>query len=156
MEKKFKTISPDMIVFRKATLNDIDQILKFDSLNDIPLFNSQNLKEEISNKLNYSIVAIINNQIVAYSTVSVLYDNADLLYISVHKDFRRIGIADNIIIILIDKLKQLKVKNILLEVRESNLSAIALYMKHGFIKIFERKNYYTSPYESAIIFKKEI
>ena len=38
-----------------------------------------------------------------------------------------------------------------LEVRASNSAAIALYQKHGFERVGERKNYYEAPKEDAIL-----
>lgn len=46
--------------------------------------------------------------------------------------------------------------NILLEVRESNSSAIAFYKKNGFNQISIRKNYYNDNNENAIIMLLEI
>ena len=43
---------------------------------------------------------------------------------------------------------------ITLEVRVSNLAAISLYESCGFEKIGERKNFYTSPTENALIMTK--
>ncbi len=41
-----------------------------------------------------------------------------------------------------------------LEVRESNENARSLYSKFGFIKVGERKNYYSEPTENAILMTK--
>ena len=46
------------------------------------------------------------------------------------------------------------VNKIFLEVREKNAPAISLYIKNGFVKISERKNYYGD--ENAVVYIKEI
>jgi ribosomal-protein-alanine N-acetyltransferase len=56
----------------------------------------------------------------------------------------------------INKANELKVPKMLLEVRKSNTSAIALYDKYQFKNIGIRKNYYTAPIEDAIIMVKEL
>jgi ribosomal-protein-alanine acetyltransferase len=48
------------------------------------------------------------------------------------------------------------VKNIYLEVRPSNDSARAFYLKEGFTEIGRRKNYYGAPTEDAILMKREL
>ena len=45
------------------------------------------------------------------------------------------------------------VEDIFLEVRESNVSARALYVKLGFAEIGKRKKYYSNPTEDAILMK---
>jgi ribosomal protein S18 acetylase RimI-like enzyme len=41
--------------------------------------------------------------------------------------------------------------SIYLEARKSNEAAIALYKKHGFDQVGQRKNYYADPAEDAIL-----
>lgn len=48
------------------------------------------------------------------------------------------------------------VKNIFLEVRASNSSAISLYEKAGFQNIGRRKNYYKQPKEDAIVYSLQL
>lgn len=156
MENNIKTISLDDIDFRKAIRSDIDQILAFDSLEITPLFTKNKLEEEISNSSNYCLVAFYKDNIVGYGSMTMAYDHADILYISTNKDYRKIGIANSILNLLTDKCKNLKLDSIFIEVRESNTPAISLYTKCGFSKISERKNYYRSPTETALILKRNI
>ena len=48
------------------------------------------------------------------------------------------------------------IKNLFLEVRESNLGAIAFYERFGFSKIGRRKIYYRDPEEAAITMGKKL
>ena len=50
--------------------------------------------------------------------------------------------------------KDTKAEKIMLEVRESNISAIKLYEKNGFIEINRRKKYYGN--EDAIIMERNL
>ena len=52
---------------------------------------------------------------------------------------------------LIEDCYQEKIKYITLEVRESNVAAISLYDKNGFVSIGERKGYYQDNNEDALI-----
>lgn len=156
MENNTKKISLSETVFRQANTEDIDKILEFDSLEDCPLFTKSKLEAEISGNLNYCIVAEYKNKVIGYGSISVMYDHADILYVSTSKHFKRIGIANHILSLLINKCKELKLEAIFLEVRKSNIPAISLYTKCAFEKISERKDYYTSPTETAIILKRNI
>lgn len=156
MENNINKIDLNDINFRIATTDDITNILAFDSLDTTPLFTKTKLEEEISNDSNYCLVAIYKDNIVGYGSMSIMYDHSDILYISTNKYYKRIGIANSILNLLIDKCKELKLDSIFIEVRKSNIPAISLYTKCDFNKISERINYYTLPTETAIILKRTI
>lgn len=72
----------------------------------------------------------------------ILYQKTDIteiITICVHPDFRKQGIAKNLLLELKTKMKKRK---IMLEVNERNIPAIKLYKKLGFKEINVRKNYY--------------
>lgn len=69
-------------------------------------------------------------------------DSADILNISISKEYQRKGYGKKLLNCLIEELKNRKIKVLILEVRESNQSAISFYLKYGFEKISLRKNYY--------------
>ena len=76
-------------------------------------------------------------------------------YIYVKKEFRKNGIAKLLLSNLYNKATTLSVFNILIEVRSNNQAAINLYEKENFEKIHIRKNYYSSPIDDAIIYRKQ-
>ena len=69
-----------------------------------------------------------------------LYDRIEIDYIIVDTKHRNLGIAKKLLNFMENKHKD--IKNITLEVRESNGSAINFYRKNGFIDVAKRKNYY--------------
>ena len=78
-----------------------------------------------------------------------------MMNIAVHPDFRRKGIAEQLVNALVDALKEIESHCLTLEVRASNDPAIKLYDKLGFSKIGRRPNYYRHPKEDALILRKE-
>lgn len=91
-----------------------------------------------------------------FGAAMVNYDSADLLDIAVEPDMRMRGIGSSLMQFLIDECKKRSVKEIFLEVRETNEGAIALYEKFGFEQISIRKNYYTSPVCDGLIMRKTL
>ncbi|MBS9775692.1 MAG: GNAT family N-acetyltransferase [Fusobacterium sp.] len=87
-------------------------------------------------------------KIVAYLIALDNLDSYDILKIAIDKNYRNIGIGEEL-------LEKISDKNILLEVRESNLRAIKFYEKNSFTKISTRKNYYKDNNEKAIIMMRE-
>ena len=86
-----------------------------------------------------------------YFALLCVYD-LNFVSVAVAAEYRRRGIAGK----LLEKALEGFEGDVFLEVRKSNLPAIALYEKLGFKKIAERKNYYDRPCEDAIIMKAEL
>ena len=91
------------------------------------------------------------NKLVAFINYSLYYERAEINYIFVLEKYRRKNIATNLFNHILNKNKELK--NITLEVRESNETAIHFYEKCGFRKCTIRKNYYGN--ENALLMIKE-
>ena len=94
-------------------------------------------------------------ELVGVITCSTTLFDADIESVFVKKEFRKQGLASLLINGLENELKEKKIEKIFLEVRKSNLPAQNLYIKHGFDKISERKNYYSDG-EDAVIMAKEL
>ena len=94
----------------------------------------------------------IDGEVKGYILASAVVDTADIDKVAVKKAYRNQKIATSLILHLENELKSNGVKEVFLEVRRSNLSAINLYKSNGYQKISERHNYYGD--EDALIFKK--
>jgi ribosomal-protein-alanine N-acetyltransferase len=86
----------------------------------------------------------------AAAVASILPPEAELETIAVAQDSQRQGIGRKILTALIDELKAAGVHQFLLEVRSSNLPAIALYRTQGFVQCGLRHGYYVDPIEDAV------
>jgi len=80
----------------------------------------------------------------------LVYDRIEIEYIVVDSDYRRKGIATK----LLKEIEKNDIKNITLEVKESNLIAINFYKKNGFRIEAIRKNYYGN--ENGYLMLKEL
>ena len=65
------------------------------------------------------------------------------------------GIGSKLYLTLENKTKELNAREILLEVRKSNIKAQKFYEKFGFKEIFVRPKYYKNG-EDALILRKEL
>ena len=70
------------------------------------------------------------------------------------ESYRRGGIGEQMVRLLLDGLIQRGYLYTTLEVRKSNAAAIALYEKLGFVSEGIRKNFYEKPAEDAVIMWK--
>lgn len=104
----------------------------------------------IENPFLKSFVYLFNGEVVGLISYSLIYDRIELEYIWVKDSYRNIGLASK----MMDKMFEENVKNITLEVRISNLSAINLYKKYGFVVASLRHNYYGD--EDAYLMVREM
>ena len=88
--------------------------------------------------------------VLGYAVLSVVLDEGNLDNIAVAPHGRRRGVADALLSALIE-IGRTRLSVLQLEVRASNLPAIALYEKHGFVPVGRRRNYYESPKEDALL-----
>ena len=95
-----------------------------------------------------------NGKVIAYCTITALYETADLCNIAVKEEYRRCHIAEKLLEKCVITCKARGVTRILLEARESNTPALNFYKKMGFMEIGKRKNYYKEPCEDAVIMEK--
>ncbi|MFW0764430.1 ribosomal protein S18-alanine N-acetyltransferase [Trabulsiella odontotermitis] len=93
------------------------------------------------------------NEIAAFAITQVVLDEATLFNIAVDPAYQRRGLGRALLEHLIDALEKHGVVTLWLEVRASNVAAIALYESLGFNEATIRKNYYPTAEgrEDAII-----
>lgn len=100
-------------------------------------------KKEVSTELennpygNY-LLLIEKDKIIGYIYYSDIYERAEINQFEVKPTHRNCGKGNELLKYLIEKLQ----KNITLEVKQTNASAIHLYEKNGFKKVAIRKGYY--------------
>jgi len=95
----------------------------------------------------------VDDKMVAFAITQVVLDEASLFNIAVDPAFQRRGFGRQLLQHLIDELIKRNVLTLWLEVRASNLPAIALYEQLGFNQVSRRPNYYptASGREDAIL-----
>lgn len=87
-------------------------------------------------------VLVRNEQIIAYSLMMLVLDEAHLLNLSVAKDYQKQGLGRLLLEYMVEIAKSNQMANMFLEVRPSNISAIALYENMGFNEMAIRRAYY--------------
>ena len=84
-----------------------------------------------------------------------LSDTADIELVATAAERRRKGIAEKLIAVAEEKIRESGICAVLLEVRENNAPARALYEKCGYKTIAVRRKYYKDG-ENALVMSKEI
>ena len=102
----------------------------------------------------WAVLAEENGIVCGYACLFSLFETAEVMNIAVDAAFRGRGIGAALLTTLHEKAKELGAERIMLEVRSSNASAIALYRKFGYEKISLRKRYYADGEDADIMEKK--
>ena len=98
--------------------------------------------------------AFDNETLVGYAGMWTTIDDGQITNVAVHPEYRRKGIGKALVLNLISECKIKNLLSVTLEVRESNINAILLYDKLGFLRVGMRKNYYKNPNENALLMTK--
>ncbi|WP_208440267.1 ribosomal protein S18-alanine N-acetyltransferase [Bartonella raoultii] len=96
------------------------------------------------------------DQIIGFCLCRLILDEAEIITIAVHPDFRRQGIGSLLIDKILHHLHNERAIKLFLEVEETNLSALHLYHRFEFQKISKRLAYYQTKNSrgDAIIMQK--
>ena len=133
----------------------VSQVAELEKICFSDPWSERSIASELDNKLAFWLVATEGETVAGYIGSQTVMDETDMMNVAVHPDFRRQGIAETLINTLTDHLKRMGSHCLTLEVRASNVPAIALYEKLGFAESGRRKNYYRNPREDALILRKE-
>lgn len=104
-----------------------------------------------------SIVLIREDRVAGYGILSVAAGEAHILNLCVEPEFRSLGYGERLLDEMLFLARAASVREIFLEVRPSNETAIALYRKKGFYQVANRPAYYQSHQgreDAAVLAKK--
>ena len=118
-------------------------------------WSEKSILSELENPLSCWLVAMDGERLAGYVGSQTVLGETDMMNLAVDPDYRRKGLGKELILSLIEVLRQRESRCLTLEVRDSNAPARALYEGLGFQEIGRRRNYYRNPREDALIYKKE-
>ncbi len=144
-----------MMEIVKMDAGHVPQVAELERICFADPWSEKSVASELDNKWALWLVALEGDAVVGYIGSQTAVDETDVMNVAVHPDHRRKGIAEALIKRLVSELKARGSHALMLEVRNSNVSAISLYEKLGFLQVGLRKNYYRNPKEDARILRKE-
>lgn len=97
-------------------------------------------------------------RMIGYAVVMQVLDEAHLLNISVLPELQRGGRGSALLGHLCGRARQRAATRMLLEVRPGNLAGQEFYLRHGFVEIGRRRDYYPASEgrEDAIVMAREL
>ena len=111
------------------------------------------IRECLDNPSLYRLYAAEDEEgVFGYSVMSLVLDEAGIDNLAVLPGHRRSGAGSALLSQMLSDARMLSAESAVLEVRESNTPAIALYECFGFQQVGFRKNYYENPTEGAKLY----
>jgi [ribosomal protein S18]-alanine N-acetyltransferase len=113
-------------------------------------------REALSSPWTFGLVADTSRGVAGYLIGREVAGTGEVLNLAVAPEFRRRGIGGALLGAGLVAFRRRKVDEVFLEVRESNISAQALYIGHGFRPVGQRASYYRNPREDALVLRLEM
>lgn len=138
----------------KMNEKHLDGVCKIEQQCFVHPWSKESLMSELGSENSLFLVMTDNDRTVGYIGMNFVLDEGYIYNVAVDEAFRRRGVASALIGELVTYGKKHNFSFLTLEVREGNEDARLLYSKLGFIKVGERKNYYSEPTENAVLMTK--
>ena len=130
---------------RPAVSEDLEQILEIEKISYPQPWGPDHFIEEFKRPFGRVLVLTddeTDSTVAGYIVYWIRAEAVSLLNVTVHPKWRGLGFAKKLMRVMINETVRDEISHIILEVRESNQSAIALYESLGFKKTHERKKFY--------------
>ena len=134
--------------------SDLDAVMAIERASFAAPWSSKMFLEEMNNRAARVIVFKSGNALVGYVCFWEVLDEAHLMNVAVHQDYRGRGYGKFIMEHLEAMCLREGLRRIILEVGRRNLPARRLYRKCGFSAIGFRKKYYAEVQDDALIMEK--
>lgn len=135
----------------KMRPEDIERVVEIENSSFSCPWSKKSFMYALESDYSYMITAKSSEKIFGYAGMYSVRGEGYIYNIAVDKYHRKRGIGTLLLSDLIRYSKESKLSFLSLEVRESNVSAIDLYLKLGFINQGVRKKFYDKPTENAVI-----
>jgi ribosomal-protein-alanine N-acetyltransferase len=146
----------DKIVIQKMDEEDLEEVVRLEKICFSDPWSKEAFMEELRLKLAIPLVVKLGEKVVGYTCLWHLDAQLEVANFAVSPDHRGKGIGERIMKKILLEAKERGCKSIILSVRESNLPAIKLYTKFGFVEVGRRKKYYRLPTEDALTMHKNL
>lgn len=126
---------------RPMQTSDLDAIMQIEPT----IYSHPWTRGNFSDSLNSGYSAWVledNEHIIGYALLMLVMDEAHLLNLSIAKVYQKQGLGRYLLEHMLTIAKSHKAANMFLEVRLSNITAIALYENMGFSEMAVRRGYY--------------
>lgn len=147
----------ELFTVRPMEESDLDVVMYLENTCFVAPWGLKELTYEINDNPVSSLWVIESSVhgVVGFVDYWITFDSATICQICVNPVYRSNGLGSQMMTEVIKDCRANKVRNITLEVREHNNSAIKLYEKFGFKKVLLKEKYYTNG-DNAVYMVREM
>ncbi len=141
----------DELVLTPMVRGDLRDVLGIERQSPTSAWTKSMFVQELRANNRHYICAHLGEGVVGFGGLIVITGEGHIANLGVHEDFRRLGIATQLLLDLVAAAVEMDCRALTLEVAVSNHAAQALYSRFGFVPAGVRKNYYSATNEDALI-----
>ncbi len=138
---------------RPVSLADVPSLAELERVCFSDPWTAAGIRETIQYETARAFVAEDQDRIVGYVMARISGEEGEILDLAVRPELRRRGIGRRLLLAVWNALGNEGVRELYLEVRESNRAAIELYRGQGFRPVGLRPRYYRNPAEDALVLR---
>lgn len=142
---------------RKMTLDDLNQVVEIDRASFSLPWPERSFRFELTDNpaARCWVSEAEDGRVIAMLVLWLIVDEAHIATIATAPEYRRRGIAEQLMVYALKSAMDEGAKSAFLEVRESNMAAQAMYRKYGFVETGRRPHYYKDNDEDALLMTLE-
>lgn len=137
--------------FEAIAESHISAVLEIEQQSNNSAWSERSFRNELDHPHGIFLCAFVEGKVVGYGGVWLVIDEAHVTTLAIDPAFRRQGIGARLIAELLTRARDRGMECATLEVRASNVAAIKLYEKIGFVAASVRKGYYPDNKEDALV-----
>ncbi|MDP8254635.1 MAG: GNAT family N-acetyltransferase [Candidatus Alcyoniella australis] len=142
---------------RGAALNDLDALVELDARCFEPgiAYDHATFFGLLVDSKAYAPLLLRDNRLIAFAIALRSKSTGHLVTIDIDDEFRRQGLAQQLLAMIVEHFVGLEIERIELEVNTANTAAYNFYLKNGFTISHTERNYY-GPGRDAYIMLKQL
>ncbi len=144
------------ITIQRMTEDDLEEVARLEKLCFSDPWSKRSFQGELKHRFSIPLVVKSGTRVIGYTCLWHIDDQMEIANFTISPEFRRKGIGKIMMERVLLEARKRGCFSVMLSVRESNVAALNLYAKAGFVEVERRKNYYRLPTEDAIIMFRNV
>jgi ribosomal-protein-alanine N-acetyltransferase len=138
---------------REIVKEDIDLIVQCENEYFHNFTTKNKVEDDLANPLIHYYI-LVKEIVLGYINLWIDEDKAQINSLVILLEQRKKGYGSKLLEFTINKLNEIGIRDLTLEVRPSNTAALKLYAKEGFKQVSVRKNYYNNGEDAFLMYKR--